>query len=893
MKYWVYINEKVDGPYDGEKLVTLQGFTPDTLICSEEAASNGSQQWVKASSVFEFEQEPTEDQKGAQNGGLDAAAAAVLLEKLDLLTKEITDLHSKLDNMETHIDKAIEQSRVQQALPQVVAAETAGTAEQEDTASVSEETPVPSPEDKTNTQPEETPLTETETKEDATPNQTDVLDSEQTPALAADDMLEEKTSAEEELVIRSALDSLYNAKLLDEQDAKENTFQDLLTPQQAKDLAAEAEKAQQPASTEDDSVKEESESQQEAVEDLVLEDLTETKPEDEKSPAPEEVATVQEVTEEPAKEETTEDQPVVAEEPAKEETAETQPEEANTPVFEEISDVQPEVTEEDKEAFIDTFNQEIAQQSESALDQLLQEKQEEQQKDGLDIAPIAAAAVGAAAVAGLATLDTDSTEQPAPEETPFVPQDESAKVLDLTPEEEPVAIAPDKDNPSQLETVLPADEMPQDNPQPDVVPMEQPADLPSLQEEPLPPINPEQEPESVLGTPELGTLGGDDFSPEQVNVAQEEEDVLQELVPGAKTEAPTDQIITEEDLREAFTERIPAPGSETDFGNIVPDNSSAAEPASETTPLMEALQTHEIRNPNELTEVELKAGSTYLISDFVPPATTEEEKSAPVEEQEQVVEDKTTEIQDMLSAAPEVPADGDIANMLQTAKRGASFDIKTVPMVQDPSQSERLQIEGFDDINAQHDIKSADTKSSGATKVVMGTLVTFALVAVLYVLLSFMHIIPQQFNMLFKEKPAAAAPVAQVQEILQSEEQNTTEQVSSEEETAAPAEPHQPAEPLSTEEVLSEVQQFILPNGQSLQSLIETKHAAVAPELITWDISTAVEPDNYSVLVKVPPENPQSFKTSYRFNYNPVTKTLDPTISDAKNLLDSALKPAQ
>ena len=55
-----------------------------------------------------------------------------------------------------------------------------------------------------------------------------------------------------------------------------------------------------------------------------------------------------------------------------------------------------------------------------------------------------------------------------------------------------------------------------------------------------------------------------------------------------------------------------------------------------------------------------------------------------------------------------------------------------------------------------------------------------------------------------------------------------------------------------------------------------------------WSISTAVDPDNYSVMVKVPPENPQSFKISYRFNYNTETKALEPTISDSKNLLQSA-----
>ena len=86
--------------------------------------------------------------------------------------------------------------------------------------------------------------------------------------------------------------------------------------------------------------------------------------------------------------------------------------------------------------------------------------------------------------------------------------------------------------------------------------------------------------------------------------------------------------------------------------------------------------------------------------------------------------------------------------------------------------------------------------------------------------------------------------------------------------------------------ILTEVKNYPLQNGYTLQQFIEAKHPA-AQNLITWEISTAVDPDNYSVLVKVPPENPQSFKISYRFNYNTVTKALDLTISDAKNLLDS------
>lgn len=107
---------------------------------------------------------------------------------------------------------------------------------------------------------------------------------------------------------------------------------------------------------------------------------------------------------------------------------------------------------------------------------------------------------------------------------------------------------------------------------------------------------------------------------------------------------------------------------------------------------------------------------------------------------------------------------------------------------------------------------------------------------------------------------------------------------------AQPAAQQTPAaNPMDT--VLDEVKNYPLMNGYTLKQFIEAKHPA-AKDLITWDISTAVDPDNYSVLVKVPPENPQSFKISYRFNYNTVTKALDPTISDAKNLLDSAAQGA-
>ena len=138
MRYWVYINDKVEGPHDEDKLVTLQGFTPETLICSEEVAAGGSQEWVKASSIFEFDQiektlnqpmpealatatmqqpavtatqapvaqEPAPTANPVANNDL----AALLLAKLDSLTSQITGLQTKLDGMQSKLDEAVNEA---------------------------------------------------------------------------------------------------------------------------------------------------------------------------------------------------------------------------------------------------------------------------------------------------------------------------------------------------------------------------------------------------------------------------------------------------------------------------------------------------------------------------------------------------------------------------------------------------------------------------------------------------------------------------------------------------------------------------------------------------------------------------------------------------------------
>ncbi|MBO5011660.1 MAG: hypothetical protein J6C49_04305, partial [Elusimicrobiaceae bacterium] len=121
MRYWVYINDKVEGPFEEEKLVTLQGFTPDTLICAEDAANGGNQEWAKASSIFEFDQvpvtqpavqaapaqtQPAQEAAPAANAA-DEGLAALLLGKLDALTAQISGMQAKLDGMQTKLEEAV------------------------------------------------------------------------------------------------------------------------------------------------------------------------------------------------------------------------------------------------------------------------------------------------------------------------------------------------------------------------------------------------------------------------------------------------------------------------------------------------------------------------------------------------------------------------------------------------------------------------------------------------------------------------------------------------------------------------------------------------------------------------------------------------------------------
>lgn len=830
MRYWVYINDKVEGPYEEAKLVTLQGFTPDTLICSEEVASGGGQEWVKASNIFEFDQvEKTINQPlpAALGGAAQETPAAqpaeqpaaqpatgdtnLLLEKIDQLTREVSGLQSTLNTMQTKLDEAITAAQTARAAEQAASGTPAYIPPQENddaknTITLTRHDIEPALDDES--------ITNTES---LVSRAEDIVAAANQPAEKPLEMLGEvdlgnkqddtaevasSSKVEEAVVLRSALDSLYNAKV-QTQEEKESTFQDLLTPSQAH----------------------------------ALDEQAQAKEHKEETPAP-----------------STEDAA--------------------------------------KDALLNELTAEP--QKEDVLEQLIKEKETEKKENTFKMA----AAAAAGAVAGIAAAEglKEEEKEPAPgletvQDAAAEPVEEK-KTLDFSDESQSPAlsIATDVNEPEKHEEVLPAEQMP--------------ADVPAVAEAP--------QAEPAPAAEHLPSLEG--AGKESVQEAEKEkESTMQELVPGAKTEKPDGVLITEQDLKEAFTERSAQDDQNVEQLFGVPTEKQqpapAAEPAQAASLPQFSDQTADkplpVGNPNDLTEIELKEGSTYLISDFVPPAQAdanalpkELEKANAQTEQEKAENKEETGVQEMVSplkqtetpVAPAQDAPSDVTvsqvileNTIKT-KRGATLDIKTVPMVPEPAQSERLNLDGMeDDINTQHDLKAADVKpQSKAVKATVGVLVALVLAAAIYAMLGLMNLLPASVNVFANKQQAEAQQTedfnAQMDEILGSQPAQTPE--------AAPAPAADP-----TQAVLADVQNYPLANGYTLKQYIEARHPA-SVDLITWDISTAVDPDNYSVLVKVPPENPQSFKISYRFNYNAVTKALDPTISDAKNLLDSVVPTA-
>lgn len=904
MRYWVYINDKVVGPYDEDKLASLDGFTPDTLICSEEIEDGGSQEWVKASTIFEFDeasktmtrapltQEELDTVRGKTsdiNTAPPSQSAAedndtttqILIEKIDNLTREIESLKGKLDAVlsSAHNPAPAPQTTIETPNPEPVTEDAVIT----NTESLVNHAEQLVAQAGNNTESEGKPV--------------DFLDEIQIGAAKTENLSEK---GGEEVVLRSALDSLYNAKpQVQTEEEKESTFQDLLSA--AKEAATPAVTAAAAAAGVT------------AASAAIQEEPQETK---------EQLPSVSDKTL-PA-------EPAAEEEPAAV-PAQSFSEGAQHPAPQE--NMEP-ITEQKREEIINEIT--ASGRQENLILQAVEEAQKEEQPQP--------------ELASLGELPAQAEETPAPETQE--PKAEESFHLQMPSMQDggEAANTETMQGPAEKETLDLTDQ-----PQLNIAENEVPAPETQSQEQPLPQAD----------APISDQLTPMNPSDDEKGLQKPVTETIKELVPGKKIEPQQQEdegIISQADLAEAFTERAPVPEFPIPAEEEKPEDineETEIEPEQQAQPQEPQAQTEELPAPapytaNDLTEVELKEGSTYLISDFIPPATASanaaQSNALPSEyaakNQQDKKEDNQVQVGSVTETVEEIipdkktdPADITMSkvileNTIKT-KRGATMDIKTVPMVQEPAESERLDLSDSElDINTQHDIKAANVKPAGnkLTKMVFGSLAAVVIVILIYVMLAYLELIPTQFNFM---KPAAAAQDTlqdeQLNEMLGTQtaapQQSQDQQVAQDPalgqsamagaaalagqqalpqgnagqvppnlqqlpQTLPAGQPAtQPAaNPLDL--ILAEVQNYRLINGQTLKQLIDSRHPA-AQGMIEWSITTAVEPNNYSILVKVPPENPQSFKISHRFNYNTVTKVLSPTISDSKNLLDSILPQAQ
>ena len=889
MKYWVYINDKVVGPYEEDKLAELAGFTPETLICTETGDPGTTQEWVKASALFDFADPATltHGQLSAQDADsqfFDAAETAVggsltsaLLAKIDKLMNEIEGMKGKLDDAiaasnaaqkaasdqitalaqqqskpSTHISK--DQSE-DQSIPSSMDVETATSADNESL-------------DNTVNLVKHAEQVVQEAQQAEQDKPADFLDEIQ---IDEKDNFVEKGNGEE-VVLRSALDSLYNPQVPVEEE-KEATFQDLLSP-----INLNLPQTEQPASSETETPKEEKAEPAPVEQDQrekIIDEIT--------APAAQEDAVLQAVEE--AQKAAQEDTPA-------ENVAQENADNVETPVEETPAET---VSSEEAEN-IPQETEQPAQEEESVLD--VEQPQEEPAVSDISETPLEEQE---ADVAEIETVEQD-----------IAAEDE------LSVEKEPLDLDGDHPQLAIQNTVNEEIAQPEVAPEPEFQP--EPAPEPKQEPEPQLLADEKEEHDTIdLGQVELTPLDdSEQQAPQDIpqdisqDVIQKEENMesVLELVPGrkldkAKEEQESDGLISQSDLDDAFSDREQAHAEEI-------------EPAISVTPIQQTLPAgEEFYNPKEMTEVQLKEGSTYLISDFIPPAETgnkreevvagfndavalQQQAEEEAKKQEQQADTTMIEIvpqqkqsshdkkQKHPEAHPEIHQTAEDLTLSQIKlentikpKRGSTMDIKTVPMVKEPAASERLDLSDADlDLTVQHDMKEADfgSSKSGLTKFILGILVAVILMVVIYFMMAYLGLVSPKYNLLKSDTNAEETQTA--------DDDSQLSAVAGQGNQFGSLSDRGNGEEDQMTTALTEVRNYVLLNGETLEQLINSRHPA-AVDSIEWNITNAVEPDNYSILVKVPPENAQSFKISYRFNYNMITKDLEPTISDSKNLLDS------
>lgn len=266
---------------------------------------------------------------------------------------------------------------------------------------------------------------------------------------------------------------------------------------------------------------------------------------------------------------------------------------------------------------------------------------------------------------------------------------------------------------------------------------------------------------------------------------------------------------------------------------------------------------------------------TSIISDYVPPA----QASASAEDFDSmdVIASGTPDTQDKgkinlmdLKSAPQEDVDA-----LKKVRRIKPAAIKTVPMVA-ANGGDITQGEG------QPDIEEAIAELGGNSIIekalkTFGTISGLLVILLLFIaLLAVMHIIPVKLSpahyLLSKvfKKPAAEATTgnnavdASVAEALKERE----------------------AKIAAEKEIIVKVKNYKLGDGSSLEQKILSIHPKDAAQ-IEWTADQAVDPSYFSIAAKLPP-NQEGYSLTYRFSYNTMDNTLVPTTSEANNIIQAA-----
>jgi len=93
MRYWVYVDDKVTGPFEENQIPALEGFKPDTLVCPEIIEEGAAQEWVPANSVLQLPQQDAAEAVTEKN--LDTGTGTEYVAATEVLKTAVEQTHTQ------------------------------------------------------------------------------------------------------------------------------------------------------------------------------------------------------------------------------------------------------------------------------------------------------------------------------------------------------------------------------------------------------------------------------------------------------------------------------------------------------------------------------------------------------------------------------------------------------------------------------------------------------------------------------------------------------------------------------------------------------------------------------------------------------------------------------